>query len=194
MAAYKAQNYDKDYNGILKQQKKAINSEYKKTANNFKAQQEDLKDAYDSARADSYVAAKLNARGANEQTAAMGLQRGAGEATSGYSDVQRTAANNALQSGINKLNTDQRTERDALQRQIIEAGYTRDADVAAAIADIGLKKIGTRQAERQYAASAGQESSQTEYQKALQRAQILGYVATDADAKLLGVPRGTKIK
>ena len=194
MAVYKAQNYDKDYNGILKQQKKAINSEYKKTANNFKAQQEDLKDTYDSARADSYVAAKLNARGANEQTAAMGLQRGAGEATSGYSDVQRTAANNALQSGINKLNADQRTERDALQRQIIEAGYTRDADVAAAIADIGLKKIGTRQQERQYAASAGQESSQTEYQKALQRAQILGYVATDADAKLLGVPRGTKIK
>lgn len=194
MAVYKAQNYDKDYNGILNQQKKAINSEYKKATNALKAQQEDLKDTYDSARADSYVAAKLAARENNEQTAAMGLQRGAGEATSGYSDVQRTAANNALQSGINKLNTDQRTERDALQRQIIEAGYTRDADVAAAIADIGLKKIGTRQAERQYAASAGQESSQTEYQKALQRAQILGYVATDADAKLLGVPRGTKVK
>lgn len=194
MAAYKAQSYDKEYNGILNQQKKAINANYKKAVNGLTAQQEDLKDTYDGARADSYIQAKLNARGANEQTAAMGLQRGTGAATSGYADVQRTAQNNALQSGINRLNTAQQTERDALQRQIIEAGYTRDADTAQAIADIGLKKLGTKQSERQYAASADQAQQGTEYTRALQRAKILGYVATDADAKLLGVPKGTKLK
>lgn len=68
MAAYKAQSYDKEYNGILNQQKKAINANYKKAVNGLTAQQEDLKDTYDGARADSYIQAKLNARGADRKS------------------------------------------------------------------------------------------------------------------------------
>ncbi len=194
MATYTKKDYTKDFNSISDQRKKAINAQYNATVNDYKNQQKDLAPQYDEKRSDAYVQARLNARSANEQAAAMGLQRGSGAATSGYSDISRTAQNNALQRGINDLNIEQQKQHDELQRQIIEAGYTRDAEVANALADIQLQKLKTQQEENQYAATAEQNKNSAAYSQALSRAQLLGYVASDADAKILGVKKGTRLK
>lgn len=194
MATYSKKDYTKDFNSVSDQRKKAINAQYNAQINDLKNQQKDLSDTYDEKRSDAYVKARLDARSANEQAAALGLQRGAGAATSGYSDISRTAQNNALQRNVNDLNLDQQKEHDELQRQIINAGYTRDAEVANALADIQLEKLKTQQAENQYAATADQNNRTAQYSQALARAQLLGYVASDADAKILGVKKGTKLK
>lgn len=194
MATYTKKDYTKDFNSISDQRKKAINAQYNATVNDYKNQQKDLAPEYDEKRSDAYVQARLNARSANEQAAAMGLQRSSGAATSGYSDISRTAQNNALQRGINDLNIEQQKQHDELQRQIIEAGYTRDAEVANALADIQLQKLKTQQEENQYAATAEQNKNSAAYSQALSRAQLLGYVASEADAKILGVKKGTRLK
>ena len=193
MAKYSATNYEKNYNDIYKQQKKAINAQYNAQKAQADYQKKNIEREYDSARAVSYVQARLNAKSTNEQTAAMGLQRGTGAATSGYSDTQRAAQNNALQSGINALNVEEQQQKEALAQEIINAGYTRDADTAAALAEIKLQQLQTQQGEKQYTYQAEQAAAQEAYQKALNRAKILGYVSTAADAKILGVKKGTKI-
>ena len=194
MAIYNKTDYKKAYNDIYNEQKKAAEAEYKANINELTAQKDELKKAYDEKRANSYIQARLAAKGNEETAAANGLQRGTGAATSGYTDVMRTAANNNIKSNINRLNVQEQRSADELSRQIIAAGYTKDANVARALADIKLKQLNSQQSENQYAASAEADQRNTRYANALNKAQLLGYVATDEDAAILGVKKGTRIR
>lgn len=194
MAKYKSVNVEKTYDDIYAQQKKANNKEYEKAKKNAEYEQEQIAREYDAEKADSYVKARLNAKNINEQMAAIGLQQGSGKATSGYSDSQRAAYDNAWRTDVNALSVREQQERDEITQQLIAAGYDRDAANAEALANIRLQQAQAKTDEDRYTRQTERAAEQTEYQKALARAEILGYVKTKEDAKILGVPVGTKIK
>ncbi|MBQ9709494.1 MAG: hypothetical protein IJV67_02610 [Clostridia bacterium] len=186
-------NYRKLYTDTYNQTKTGIDADYKNTLNGINAEEEDLKQAYRQDKSDAYVQAKLNAKSTEERAAAQGLQRGNGEATSGYTDIQRAADRNAMLRNINDLSAAEQGELDSLAMQRVQAKNDRNLQVGQAVNERETN-IATAEAQREQTTAAREADEQsTAFTRALQRTQIFGYVATEEDAKILGIPKGTKV-
>lgn len=117
-------------------------------------QQQQLAPQYDAVRSKAYTQARTSAIGNNEALAAQGLAGGLyGTPASGVSESSRIAQNTALGNDLNAATLAEQQERDALAQALIEAGYTRDANVASYIAETELQKAAAQQAENQFAAN-----------------------------------------
>ena len=78
-----------------------------------------------------YTNARVNAIGNNEAMAAHGLAGGLySSPTTGYSESSRIKQNLALQNSLNDANLQEQSARDDIALQIIDAGYTRDKNMA----------------------------------------------------------------
>lgn len=203
--------YEKMYNNAANNQKKAIQSAYDASVAQYNAQLPKIKEEYDTIRSDAYKNARLSAIGNNEQLAAQGLSGNLySRPQSGYTETSRIAQDVAMRNDLNAANRQEQSQKDEIAQQILQAGYTKDINIANALAEIEMQKIPTLMQQNQYqqnfeyqagrdAVADTQYAEQLAYQKnqdaitnALNEISTFGYVKTKASARALGVPVGTK--
>lgn len=156
MATNWEQYYDDQYNAYLQ----ALNTQYAAQKAQYEAQLPQIKQAYDAQRGQTYTNARVTALGQNERLASMGLAGNAySSPMSGYSETSRVSQTNALRNALNASTLQQTNAEQGVQNSILQAGYTRDAAAANALADVQARK-----------ASALQNQSQFDAQMAMQQA------------------------
>ena len=159
-------------------------------------QSDKLSQQYDSARQQIYRNSLISAQGAREVMAARGLT------SSGVSETSNIRRQIALQNSLNQANLQEQNQKNDIAQKIIQAGYTRDQNMAQYLAQAILSKSNAQAQEHQYAASynfnawqAQQEADryQTEfsYNKAMNEVSTFGRIMTKEAADALGLPIGT---
>lgn len=193
---YQKYDYNADYEQAKQEQQKAQDAAYNSTVSELNAQSDKLSQQYDSARQQIYKNALISAQGAREVMAARGLT------SSGVSETSNIRRQVALQNSLNQANLQEQNQKNDIAQKIIQAGYTRDQNMAQYLAQAILSKSNAQAQEHQYAASydfnawqAQQEADryQTEfsYNKAMNEVNTFGKIITQEAADALGLPIGT---
>ena len=193
---YQKYDYNADYEQAKQEQQKAQDAAYNSTVSELNAQSDKLSQQYDSARQQIYKNALISAQGAREVMAARGLT------SSGVSETSNIRRQVALQNSLNQANLQEQNQKNDIAQKIIQAGYTRDQNMAQYLAQAILSKSNAQAQEHQYAASydfnawqAQQEADryQTEfsYNKAINEVNTFGKIITQEAADALGLPIGT---
>ena len=139
------------------------------------------------------TAARISALGQEEKLAASGLSSGNayGAATSGYTETARMSADNQLRSNINKLSAarmqQEQQARTASSSEIAQAKQSYENSMANLQVQSAQAKISQYNADRQFQ----NQTRQFAYTSAMDRWKTYG-VVLPADAKILGVPAGTR--
>lgn len=193
---YQKYDYNADYEQAKQEQQKAQDAAYNSAVSELNAQSDKLSQQYDSARQQIYKNALISAQGAREVMAARGLT------SSGVSETSNIRRQIALQNSLNQANLQEQNQKNDIAQKIIQAGYTRDQNMAQYLAQAILSKSNAQAQEHQYAASydfnawqAQQEADryQTEfsYNKAMNEVSTFGRIMTQEAADALGLPIGT---
>lgn len=210
MPVYQKYDMSEAFASAEQQYREAAEAAYKGQAAAIQMQQSQLAGEYDDLRAQVYQNARLHALGNNESLAAKGLA-GAAYAgpISGVSETSRIAQDTAMQNSINDANKQEQAARDELAMQLLQAGYTRDQEVAKYLAELAIERVNAEQSENQFAANYDFDAweaalkqtqwemeyeleQQTEaYQNALAELDAFGKVMTQKAADALGVKIGT---
>lgn len=198
-------DYTQTYDAMAQARRDALDAAYNQQVNELNAQLPEIKNTYDAQRNQTYRNARATALGNNEGLAARGLAGNAYTApVTGYSETSRIAETNALRNALNALNLQQQGQENTIGKEIRQAGYSRDAALAEALANIEQNRIAAQQAENQFGANynlnvwrAQQEQEQAAaemaYEKAMNELQMFGRVMTKASANALGIPVGTTL-
>lgn len=193
---YQKYDYNADYEQAKKEQQKAQDAAYNSAVSELNTQSDKLSQQYDSARQQIYRNSLISAQGAREVMAARGLT------SSGVSETSNIRRQIALQNSLNQANLQEQNQKNDIAQKIIQAGYTRDQNMAQYLAQAILSKSNAQAQEHQYAASynfnawqAQQEADryQTEfsYNKAMNEVSTFGRIITQEAADALGLPIGT---
>jgi len=193
---YQKYDYNADYEQAKQQQQKAQDAAYNSAVSELNTQSDKLSQQYDSARQQIYRNSLISAQGAREVMAARGLT------SSGVSETSNIRRQIALQNSLNQANLQEQNQKNDIAQKIIQAGYTRDQNMAQYLAQAILSKSNAQAQEHQYAASynfnawqAQQEADryQTEfsYNKAMNEVSTFGRIMTQEAADALGLPIGT---
>lgn len=193
---YKKYDYNAAYQQAEEEQRKAQDAAYNSAVEELKAQSDKLTGQYDAARQGVYKNALISAQGANEVMAANGLT------SSGISETSNIRRQIALQSALNQANLQEQEQKDEIARKIIQAGYTRDQNMAQYLAQAIIDRANSEAQENQYAASydfnawqaqkdAEQYAQEFAYNKAINEVNIFGRIITKEAADALGLPIGT---
>lgn len=203
MPTYTPYDYAKAYEAAEKAQRAAEEAAYNQTKANLDAQAQKLGQQYTRERSNIYTNARVNAIGNNEAMAANGLAGGLySSPTTGYSESSRIKQNLALQNSLNDANLQEQSARDDIALQIIDAGYTRDKNIAEYLAQQAINRANSEAAENQFGANynfnAWQAAQQAEqwaaeqaYTKAINEVNTFGKVMTKEAANTLGMAIGT---
>lgn len=203
MPTYTPYDYAKAYEAAEKAQRAAEEAAYNQTKANLDAQAQKLGQQYTRERSNIYTNARMNAIGNNEAMAANGLAGGLySSPTTGYSESSRIKQNLALQNSLNDANLQEQSARDDIALQIIDAGYTRDKNIAEYLAQQAINRANSEAAENQFGANynfnAWQAAQQAEqwaaeqaYTKAINEVNTFGKVMTKEAANTLGMAIGT---
>lgn len=193
---YKKYDYNAAYQQAEEEQRKAQDAAYNSAVEELKAQSDKLTGQYDAARQGVYKNALISAQGANEVMAANGLT------SSGISETSNIRRQIALQSALNQANLQEQEQKDEIARKIIQAGYTRDQNMAQYLAQAIIDRANSEAQENQYAASydfnawqaqkdAEQYAQEFAYNKAMNEVNTFGRIITKEAADALGLPIGT---
>ncbi len=193
---YQKYDYNADYEQAKQEQQKAQDAAYNSTVSELNAQSDKLSQQYDSARQQIYKNALISAQGAREVMAARGLT------SSGVSETSNIRRQVALQNSLNQANLQEQNQKNDIAQKIIQAGYTRDQNMAQYLAQAILSKSNAQAQEHQYAASydfnawqAQQEADRYQmefsYNKAMNEVNTFGRIITQEAADALGLPIGT---
>ena len=144
---YQKYDYNADYEQAKQEQQKAQDAAYNSTVSELNAQSDKLSQQYDSARQQIYKNALISAQGAREVMAARGLT------SSGVSETSNIRRQIALQNSLNQANLQEQNQKNDIAQKIIQAGYTRDQNMAQYLAQAILSKSNAQAQEHQYAAS-----------------------------------------
>lgn len=218
--SYKPTDYTESYAKIGQSVKDAYEAEHQGQVLQLNAEQAKQEKAARAQRTQAYADARTAAIGANENLASAGLARGLYDApASGASELARVRQDTAMQKGINQINVAEQQMKDSIAQQIISSGYTKDLNVAQALADNELKRLQTQQSEEQFAKSyeqnaistlvnqyyqelaAQQQAAELAYQKqqaaianAYSELNTYGRIISPAAAQAIGMPVGTRAK
>ena len=193
---YQKYDYNADYEQAKQQQQKAQDAAYNSAVSELNAQSDKLSQQYDSARQQIYRNSLISAQGAREVMAARGLT------SSGVSETSNIRRQIALQNSLNQANLQEQNQKNDIAQKIIQAGYTRDQNMAQYLAQAILSKSNAQAQEHQYAASydfnawqAQQEAdryqAELSYNKAMNEVSTFGRIMTQEAADALGLPIGT---
>ena len=193
---YQKYDYNADYEQAKKEQQKAQDAAYNSAVSELNAQSDKLSQQYDSARQQIYRNSLISAQGAREVMAARGLT------SSGVSETSNIRRQIALQNSLNQANLQEQNQKNDIAQKIIQAGYTRDQNMAQYLAQAILSKGNAQAQEHQYAASynfnawqAQQEAdryqAELSYNKAMNEVSTFGRIMTQEAADALGLPIGT---
>lgn len=193
---YQKYDYNADYEQAKQEQQKAQNAAYNSAVSELNAQSDKLSQQYDSARQQIYRNSLISAQGAREVMAARGLT------SSGVSETSNIRRQIALQNSLNQANLQEQNQKNDIAQKIIQAGYTRDQNMAQYLAQAILSKGNAQAQEHQYAASydfnawqAQQEADRYQmefsYNKAMNEVSTFGRIITQEAADALGLPIGT---
>lgn len=193
---YQKYDYNADYEQAKKEQQKAQDAAYNSAVSELNAQSDKLSQQYDSARQQIYKNSLISAQGAREVMAARGLT------SSGVSETSNIRRQIALQNSLNQANLQEQNQKNDIAQKIIQAGYTRDQNMAQYLAQAILSKSNAQAQEHQYAASydfnawqAQQEADRYQmefsYNKAMNEVSTFGRIITQEAADALGLPIGT---
>ena len=193
---YQKYDYNADYEQAKKEQQKAQDAAYNSAVSELNAQSDKLSQQYDSARQQIYKNSLISAQGAREVMAARGLT------SSGVSETSNIRRQIALQNSLNQANLQEQNQKNDIAQKIIQAGYTRDQNMAQYLAQAILSKGNAQAQEHQYAASynfnawqAQQEAdryqAELSYNKAMNEVSTFGRIMTQEAADALGLPIGT---
>ncbi len=193
---YQKYDYNADYEQAKKEQQKAQDAAYNSAVSELNAQSDKLSQQYDSARQQIYKNSLISAQGAREVMAARGLT------SSGVSETSNIRRQIALQNSLNQANLQEQNQKNDIAQKIIQAGYTRDQNMAQYLAQAILSKGNAQAQEHQYAASydfnawqAQQEADRYQmefsYNKAMNEVSTFGRIITQEAADALGLPIGT---
>lgn len=193
---YQKYDYNADYEQAKQEQQKAQDAAYKSAVSELNAQSDKLSQQYDSARQQIYRNSLISAQGAREVMAARGLT------SSGVSETSNIRRQIALQNSLNQANLQEQNQKNDIAQKIIQAGYTRDQNMAQYLAQAILSKGNAQAQEHQYAASydfnawqAQQEAERYQmefsYNKAMNEVSTFGRIITQEAADALGLPIGT---
>lgn len=192
---YKKYDYNAAYQQAEEEQRKAQDAAYNSAVEELKAQSDKLTGQYDAARQGVYKNALISAQGANEVMAANGLT------SSGISETSNIRRQIALQSALNQANLQEQEQKDEIARKIIQAGYTRDQNMAQYLAQAIIDRANSEAQENQYAASydfnawqaqkdAEQYAQEFAYNKAMNEVNTFGRIITKEAADALVFPSG----
>ncbi len=193
---YQKYDYNADYEQAKKEQQKAQDAAYNSAVSELNTQSDKLSQQYDSARQQIYRNSLISAQGAREVMAARGLT------SSGVSETSNIRRQIALQNSLNQANLQEQNQKNDIAQKIIQAGYTRDQNMAQYLAQAILSKSNAQAQEHQYAASynfnawqAQQEAdryqAELSYNKAMNEVSTFGRIMTQEAADALGLPIGT---
>lgn len=193
---YQKYDYNADYEQAKKEQQKAQDAAYNSAVSELNTQSDKLSQQYDSARQQIYRNSLISAQGAREMMAARGLT------SSGVSETSNIRRQIALQNSLNQANLQEQNQKNDIAQKIIQAGYTRDQNMAQYLAQAILSKSNAQAQEHQYAASynfnawqAQQEAdryqAELSYNKAMNEVSTFGRIITQEAADALGLPIGT---
>lgn len=143
------------YNNAANQYAAAMESAYQKQVEQSNKRAEQIAQEYEDKRRQTYVNARLDAVGNNEKAAALGLAGNVyQEPRSGYSETSRIAETVALRNDLNSANRAEQNAKDQLALQLMEAGYTKDIELAQWMADLAIKQAEAEQEEAHFAYGA----------------------------------------
>ena len=138
----------------------AMEAAYQAQKAQLEKQAQELARQYEGLRTQSYVNGRLGSIGNNEMLAAKGLAGNLYQGTqSGVSETSRVAQDIAMRNNINLASTQEQAAKDDIAAQILQAGYTKDIQVAQYMADLAIQQA---QAEAQLAAQQLQAQMQAQ--------------------------------
>lgn len=161
---YSAPDLSSAYAQAAQSYRQALDSAYAKEVAGLEAQARALADAYEQVRKKTYANARLSAVGNNEALASLGLSGSLyGEPRSGESESSRIRQDVALRTSLADANRQEQAAKDAIAQKIVEAGYTRDADLAKWLAELTIAQAEAEQkaAKDAYEAALSQYKTQT---------------------------------
>lgn len=140
------------YDAAGQQYTNSQNAAYEATKKNLEQQGLKLADQYNALRGQTYSNARLNAIGNNEVLAAKGLAGNLYDGpASGVSETSRVAQNIGMRNDINAATQQEQSAKDDIANQIIQAGFTRDQNVANYLAEQHIAKVQAEAAAQQQA-------------------------------------------
>lgn len=140
------------YDAAGQQYTNAQNAAYEATKQNLEQQGLKLADQYNALRGQTYSNARLNAIGNNEVLAAKGLAGNLYDGpASGVSETSRVAQNVGMRNDINAATQQEQSAKNDIANQIIQAGFTRDQNVANYLAEQAIAKAQAEAAAQQQA-------------------------------------------
>lgn len=130
--------------------KRAENAAYEATRAGLWKQGDKVADQYNDIRSQAYVNARLKAVGNNEALASKGLSGSLYDgAQSGVSETSRIAQDSSMRNDINYATRAEQATIDEIAQAIIQAGLTRDRNIAARLAELSVQRANAIAAARQ---------------------------------------------
>ena len=146
------------YQSAAQSYQNAINAAYQNQVAQSQIQAQKIAEEYEQLRRQTYVNSRLEAIGNNEKAASLGLAGNVyQEPRSGYSETSRIASTTALRNNIDSANRAEQAAKDKVAAELIEAGYTRDREMAQWLAELALLQAQALQEEAHYTHDAEQE-------------------------------------
>jgi len=126
--------------------RQALDSAYAREIASLEAQAKALASAYEQVRRKAFSNARLSAVGSNEALASLGLAGNLyGEPRSGESESSRIRQDVALRESLAEADRQEQAAKDAIAQKIVEAGYTRDAELARWLAELTIAQAEAEQ-------------------------------------------------
>lgn len=115
----------------------ALDSAYAREKAGLESQAKALSAEYEKTRKNAYANSRLSAIGNNEAMASLGLAGSlyAGP-LSGASESSRVRQDVALRANLSEADRQEQAAKDTIAQKIVEAGYTRDAELAKWLAEL----------------------------------------------------------
>ncbi|MGI6193553.1 MAG: LysM peptidoglycan-binding domain-containing protein [Christensenellales bacterium] len=160
---YRAPDIAAQYAQAANSYRQALDSAYAKEVANLEAQAKALSGAYEQVRKKAYANARLSAIGNNEALSSLGLAGNLyDEPLSGASESSRIKQDVALRASLSEADRQEQTARDTIAQKIVEAGYTKDAELARWLADLTIAQAAAEQqaAKNAYDAESSQYKTQ----------------------------------
>ncbi len=158
------------YTAAANSYRAALDSAYAREKAGLEAQAKALSAEYEKTRKNAYANARLSAVGNNEAMASLGLAGSlyAGP-LSGASESGRIRQDVALRANLSEADRQEQAAKDTIAQKIVEAGYTKDAELAKWLAELYAAQAAAEQqaAKDAYTAASDQYKTQVDLLQSL---------------------------
>lgn len=140
----------------------ALDSAYARERASLEAQARALSAEYEKTRKNAYANARLSAIGNNEAMASLGLAGSLYSGPlSGASESGRIRQDAALRANLSEADRQEQAAKDTIAQKIVEAGYTKDAELAKWLAELYVAQAAAEQQAAKDAYSAASDQYKT---------------------------------